>query len=213
MKLMIPARKKSGFTLIELMVVIVIIIIMAGIAIPTVLDFMRSRRLKGAGNQIQAACMRARSRAIAQRERQYLIFYVQNDATSTRYDTPDSSPEDWDTPQPTPLPTPPEWDEPSGRPNSIHAWDSNDNAGVAREKTEEDPIMYLPEFTRLTTPATNFGLTFRADGTIRFYGIANSAVDPDDGTATDIVITQTNSDMACYVDIAANTGRVRFAIK
>lgn len=67
-------QTKKGFTLVELLVVISIIVIMAAMAAPALSDVMSKRHLNGAATAIQMACMETRSRAIAQRERQVLAF-------------------------------------------------------------------------------------------------------------------------------------------
>ncbi|HPH55930.1 MAG TPA: GspH/FimT family pseudopilin [Smithella sp.] len=59
-------KRQKGFTLLEVMVVIVIIGIMIGIAIPNFNEYIRSRRLSGATMQMYVDLMNARQQAVTQ---------------------------------------------------------------------------------------------------------------------------------------------------
>ncbi len=78
---------QNGFTLLEVMVVIVIIGIMIGIAIPNFNEYLRSRRLSGATMQMYVELMNARQQAVTQNKwvslrlensHQYKIFTDSN---------------------------------------------------------------------------------------------------------------------------------------
>jgi type II secretion system protein H len=58
--------KSKGFTLIELMIVIVVMVIMAAIATPSYKSYMARSRLNGAANQLLRDLMSARLLAISQ---------------------------------------------------------------------------------------------------------------------------------------------------
>ena len=60
-------RRHSGFTLIELMVVLAIIAIMATIGIPSYQNMIRDNRLTSATNTLLSALQYARSEAVTQR--------------------------------------------------------------------------------------------------------------------------------------------------
>jgi prepilin-type N-terminal cleavage/methylation domain-containing protein len=66
---------RRGFTLIELMVVLGIIMLMMALAIPAIKKFSDGQRLSQSGRILQSAFNEARRAAITQREKQYLIFY------------------------------------------------------------------------------------------------------------------------------------------
>ena len=62
-------RRRAGFTLIEMMVVIGIIGLVAAMTVPLMVPFMRARKLDRAAEVVKVACARARSIAIRERRR------------------------------------------------------------------------------------------------------------------------------------------------
>lgn len=67
-----PGRR--GFTLIEILVVVTIIITVLGFATPTISAFLSNRRLKGVSGQIARALAAARTRAITRHQDVYALF-------------------------------------------------------------------------------------------------------------------------------------------
>jgi len=70
-------NKQSGFTLIEMMIVIAIMAIFAAIAVPNFLSYMPKSRLNGAARQIMGDLMAARMKAVSQNN-EFKIFFLAN---------------------------------------------------------------------------------------------------------------------------------------
>ena len=68
-------RSGRGFTVLELMVVVGIIMLMTALALPAVTTFLRGQRLQQSGRIMQSAFNEARRAAITQRTKQYLVFF------------------------------------------------------------------------------------------------------------------------------------------
>ncbi len=68
-------NKQSGFTLIEMMIVIAILAVFAGIAIPNFLSYMPKHRLNGAARQVMGDLMAARMKAVSLNHRAKVFFY------------------------------------------------------------------------------------------------------------------------------------------
>ncbi len=70
-------NKQSGFTLIELIVIIAIVAVLAGIAVPNFLSYMPKYRLNGAARQVMGDLMAARMKAVSQNN-EFKIFFLAN---------------------------------------------------------------------------------------------------------------------------------------
>lgn len=67
-------KKQSGFTLIEMMVVLAIFAIVAAIAIPNFMSLLPGMRLNGAARQVMGDLMAARMNAVKQNNR-FRVFF------------------------------------------------------------------------------------------------------------------------------------------
>ena len=68
-------NKQSGFTLIELIVIIAIVAVFAAIAVPNFLSYMPKHRLNGAARQVMGDLMAARMKAVKLNHRVKVFFY------------------------------------------------------------------------------------------------------------------------------------------
>ncbi|MEO6747501.1 MAG: GspH/FimT family pseudopilin [Caldimonas sp.] len=84
-------RPQSGFTLIELMVTVAVLVILLAVAIPSMSTFVSSQRVKTSSFDVYAALMYARSEAIKRRSNVSVVsattdwssgWTVQDDATA-----------------------------------------------------------------------------------------------------------------------------------
>src|SRR4051812_16603728 len=84
-------RPQRGFTLIELMVTVAVLVILLAVAIPSMSTFVSSQRVKTSSFDVYAALMYARSEAIKRRSNVSVVsattdwssgWTVQDDATA-----------------------------------------------------------------------------------------------------------------------------------
>ena len=68
------SKKQSGFTLIEMMIVIAVLTIMASIAIPNFMSLLPGMRLNGAARQVMGDLMAARMKAVKLNKRTKVFF-------------------------------------------------------------------------------------------------------------------------------------------
>jgi len=82
-------NKQSGFTLIEMMIIITILAVFAGIAVPNFLSYMPKSRLNGAARQVMGDLMGARMKAVSQNN-EFKIFFSANGHEYTILDDDDN---------------------------------------------------------------------------------------------------------------------------
>jgi type IV pilus assembly protein PilA len=68
-------RFKAGFTLPELVIVVAIILILAAIAVPNIMNYMHAAKLRGAGSDFSGVLQLARIRAV-QDDRYYSTYII-----------------------------------------------------------------------------------------------------------------------------------------
>ena len=73
-------KKNSGFTLMEMMVVIAIIGITAAIAIPNVISYLPKHRLNGGARDVYSAMQYARLKAVKEKTPVSIIFNIGTDS-------------------------------------------------------------------------------------------------------------------------------------
>jgi len=67
-------KRKRGFTLIEMMVVIAIIAVLSAIAVPSFMEYARNQRLNGAARQVYTDLMNARQQAVTENKKMIVQF-------------------------------------------------------------------------------------------------------------------------------------------
>jgi prepilin-type N-terminal cleavage/methylation domain-containing protein len=90
MKIMFK-KNENGFTLIEMLVVVVIIGIFASISRPTVQSSLKSIRMRGAGRLITSASRTARRTAIMLKTKVHLVIDLDNNSIQIEYEDEDSN--------------------------------------------------------------------------------------------------------------------------
>src|SRR4029077_8104444 len=69
-----PRSKQDGFTMVELLVVVILVMIVAGFAIPGMMSSLRQARIRGAASDYAVLLEQARTYAI--RDNRYYSTYI-----------------------------------------------------------------------------------------------------------------------------------------
>lgn len=208
--MLLKSKNDKAFTIIELLVVIGIILVVAAMTLPTTIDFMKKSRLKGAASMIKMACLQARSQAIAQRERQFVVLYTETDAEPNSVQTISRT-----------LFAAGLSEDQTGRINTIQVFDSNENSNrdfESRTQAEELPESISIQKMGDSATFSSLLLEFSPTGSVKvLQGYTNDFPNGSDevfaDNKADIVLQQNNGEHIAVIDVIKNTGLVHFEIR
>lgn len=208
----------SGFTLIELMVVIAIVVLAAGLMAPTITDFFRNRQLETVRGQFGSALNKARLEAVTKGIPISVVFFREGsrvyDQRTKRfideYFNPELAPAADDKVwfelgfvkrNSTVLPRYRDWEKSQGIQRSAAVDAASGRASAertgtkgtsAKDAAETFDVSGLPRFT------------FERDGSVTFNtgsDVASSEYKREVPDTADIVIKQVGNNSACFMDL------------
>lgn len=211
-------RPVAGFTLIELMVVIAIVVLAAGLMAPTITDFFRNRQLETVRGQFGAALNKARLEAVTKGLPISVVFFREGtrvyDQRTKRfideYFNPELAPAADDKVwfelgfvkrNSTVLPRYRDWEKAQAIQRSAAGGGSRGKAAAEGSGTTGSPVK---------DPAETFDVsglprfTFERDGSVTFNtgsDVASSEYKREFPDTADIVIKQVGNNSACFMDL------------
>jgi prepilin-type N-terminal cleavage/methylation domain-containing protein len=213
-------RKEGGFTLIELMVVVAIIVLAAGLMTPTITDFFKNRQLEGIRGTIGSAFNRARMAAVDHGKSMSLVFFREG-ARVFDESTKSFDPDDHFNPETSPFADEAVWyvlgflrKKASPTIPKYRDWEkSQRELRAAPEPGEKKRDNSSETFNIAGMPK----LTFNRDGTVVFAGGGDDV--PSDQFKlkdhppenADIMVYQAQNTVVLFVDIR-QTGQIRSRI-
>lgn len=230
----LPRRPAPGFTLIELMVVIAIIVMAAGLMTPTITDFFKNRQLEGIRGHFGSAFNKARLAAVNQGKPVSLVFFREGvrvyDETTHTFDAddlfdPDLAPFASDkvwyvlgflNKRPSlALPSYKKWEKAQKEAQAAaaeSAASSSDTTGAAARRRKQlqqaGPVFNVNGIPKVTFQRDG-GVVFANGGDDVPTTEYNAKLVPDNA---DLIIYQAGSSTACFVDLRL-TGQIRSKVE
>ncbi len=198
-------RDQKGFTMLEMLVVITIILVLVTGSISALGYFMRGQGLKQAGHIVNGQFMNARQRATAEKCVYFLLFDTQKQSMRLYRDV-----------------------DPDG-PGGALTYDRKlvlAGPGADVQEGEEHPLPSHVEFAcaqawatgidsksilsskPFSSGATAFAIAFYPDGTC-VLPASELPYDPDKGASADLILVQDGQTARVYLDINTASGKVR----
>jgi prepilin-type N-terminal cleavage/methylation domain-containing protein len=166
MKLERESARQAGFSLIELLVVVGIIVLLAALALPNIAEYIKHYRLRGATEEVVSDLQKARNTAVMKNVNYGVVFYVLSRSTF-RYVIEDVQQTGTQIPSTIYKNTP------------VTYSDAISN-GASFERAQAGPVHRLPQGIEFVTPGC--GITGTGD-TVRFQRLGQ-ACKPTTGLAT-----------------------------
>jgi prepilin-type N-terminal cleavage/methylation domain-containing protein len=202
-----PLRVVKGFTLIELMVVVAIVVLAMGIMTPTLIEFFKNQKLKNVRTHFISAFNLARLHSITEGTPMQVVFFREGVRVYHERNRAFRKDEEFN---------------PEGAPGALNgitfelrfAQSKNDDLVAYRDWEKKQPNLNAPPNTPDAGECSVEGLVamqFQRDGTITWLkgnNIATSAFNKDPPDDADIIVRQDGNPEALFVDVS-QTGKLR----